>query len=775
MTISPVTFAKSFARMQNACRAKSDKCNRIVYLIRFWPSMEDILEHPSYKSYGDQYVDMLTDAITDDCLKELLLPELVKLRSILEILGHSFENTRPHGDLIEEITIQTIALYLYVGKIDEALSELQSISKENLTSDKIGEKAFDEYDYLSSLFSSIKDNYPISYNYLRQIQAERDNYRNNFYADRIYCLFAERSASGNPTRGRLAQLTGSIRLRREFEENSDTIAFDNEIKTPDDPFVGVIYSVLKAVRLVLHQVNKTAAAYAYDAHYSILNATNKFAGDSIGLAAALTAYVQLLSPDVERSEKFLSANVAVTGSINESGQILAVNNESLKKKIERVFFSPIKYLVIPRENYDKAIELVKKMREEFPRRRLRLIAAGNLWDVIDDRNVMREERMCFGEFISKKVKSYTTKTKVHMAASALIVLLVAHFIAVQFEPKLSPWFDYRIADIETQDDFLIAYNSAQNEIFRTRKYPQPLIASKYSDAYDPPKPSWYKFVDFDSDGKDELAIMPHSKGMGFFNAEIYYDVNTIYSLPICVDADYLPDSNLGQYDFRGMSIITDTIGNKYIMIEASASGPARHQFNLYDCVGNHIGGPYINQGNMWGKSAIIKDLDGDGKMEFIIGAVNNYYNRCALIVLNPFDLSGVSPSYDSPNFQHSRLPKGSHLIYATFPETPLSIETGAHSIPIQINYDSSSGIWEVYVKEGMGFPLRIRPELIYQLNKDFIPIMPPVFADGDYKAYVDAMIENGIKTTMSEIELCRKLFNDVIVYRSNDVIYPTTK
>ena len=147
-------------------------------------------------------------------------------------------------------------------------------------------------------------------------------------------------------------MTGKVELFGK-SARTDEITFENQIKTPDDPFVGVAYDALQAVRRTFKVAGlKLQGSSFYHAHFSIADSGQTFSGDSIGLAFALLTYTQLLRPEALRLDRFLSGEVAFTGGVDADGRLTAVNDETLGAKVERAFFSPLKYVILPEANAD---------------------------------------------------------------------------------------------------------------------------------------------------------------------------------------------------------------------------------------------------------------------------------------------------------------------------------------------------------------------------------------------------------------------------------------
>ena len=204
---------------------------------------------------------------------------------------------------------------------------------------------------------------------LKDIHELWDAERASVKGDSVLCLFVDKFQDGKMGRGRLKKLRGLIVFREKGSrgnEKSDTITFDNQIKTPDDPFIGVSYDSLAAVRKVLLKTGfKHKTEGAYHSYFSIEGSKNTFTGDSIGLALGLIAYTQLIIPEVTRQHRFIANGVALTGALDSDGNVLPVNMETLLIKIDRAFFRPVKCAVVPEKCYAEARRHVDELSENI--------------------------------------------------------------------------------------------------------------------------------------------------------------------------------------------------------------------------------------------------------------------------------------------------------------------------------------------------------------------------------------------------------------------------
>ncbi len=180
---------------------------------------------------------------------------------------------------------------------------------------------------------------------LEQIHSQWTILSEELRHDQAYCLFVE--TSGESDHGRLRALRASVELFGK-SATTDEITFENQIKAPDDPFVGSSYNALSSLReyFQTHGYKDKAGRY-YHGHFNLADSSQTFTGDSIGLGVAAVTFAGLMKTEVMRHERLISQEVAFTGGVDETGNITSVNEDTLREKISRAFFSHIKFLVLP--------------------------------------------------------------------------------------------------------------------------------------------------------------------------------------------------------------------------------------------------------------------------------------------------------------------------------------------------------------------------------------------------------------------------------------------
>ncbi len=682
MKPSPLEFAREFEKLKSDLSRLPSADLRLFLLVRFWEQLAPVAGKSAYESYLNDYRSLVIGLVQADALSDLTIDSLNRVRRVLDdlVAVSGVDSAPPELRAATSTVISRLAnLYFYVGAVDEGLAlclELNGGDDLALPADS-EIRGLSPLDTLRVLYDKYRRDYPELSTLLQGILAQWEEDALAVEHDRVWCLFVDKEGQGYAATGRMRLLRGTVEQVAAKRKSSslpdligppDQVAFDNQVKTPDDPFIGVAYDSLKAVRTGLRSAGFAQRAEgSYRAFLSIDGSNRTFTGDSIGLAVALVAFTQLLKPEVMRQERFIASDIAVTGSITADGRITPVNNDSIVAKIERAFFSHVRYVVLPEANLASARDTVKRLSKQYPRRKLRLVSAAHLDDVLNDRNIIRSEKVCFGAFITKKAARYSRATKVQVP---LLLGLIWLLLAVLWPQYFDPWFDDNPQYVRLTERGFEALNKDSIPVWDV-EYECDSITSK----------SKWEIRDLDGDGKNEVAFVPEaSKTLRCgSNANLFvYDCDgDLLFQRYCAKDDEYP----GTQPPCGVNPVgVEKVGGRTIIITgATRSFPARLYLMFWNPEGDLLGW-YINAGygGAFG-SNFLRYSDS----QFVFLGYNNRMESACLYVLEPYSSYGVSPPYTDPNIDLDNVKRGNQMYYVLFPRSDLN-----NSARSQYNYPS---------------------------------------------------------------------------------------
>ncbi|HEQ97709.1 MAG TPA: hypothetical protein ENO22_00005, partial [candidate division Zixibacteria bacterium] len=262
--------------------------SKLLVLTNCWPDLQNDLQSKSYHGYLQEYASLLKHYLDAASLLDL---EISEIRNIVSILIRLTKIDSKLGlDELNKLALKRLAmLYFYVGEVKSGLEACQGImNREVDMSFEIDDTpGSSEYEYFDAVCKYYETHDSGMHEILIQMRDEWKAKSTSLDYDYALCLFVEKGDSGRGVRGRMRTLKASLELASKASPD-DKVSFDNQTKSPDDPFVGSVYNSLKAVRKVIGRYgHKEASKRFYNAHFSIENSKQTFTGDSIGLAAGL--------------------------------------------------------------------------------------------------------------------------------------------------------------------------------------------------------------------------------------------------------------------------------------------------------------------------------------------------------------------------------------------------------------------------------------------------------------------------------------------------------
>ncbi len=780
MSVSLLQFAREFQKLKADVAGFNAPDSKLLCLVAFWQKLKPFKGNLSYQTYFEEYVHFFLILIPRADLSDLSIEELSAIKQTLKELP---ADANAH-EAIRKVTLELAKVFFYVGEIKQAIEQLTDITdKSEIAKIKLEDiNGQNEFELFHQLVEQAHVKALQLYKLLLPLLIGWEKIIESIEFEGVRCLYVEKDTVGHILRGRMKILTGKVELAGKSNATDD-IAFDNKVVAPDDPFIGVSYTALKAVRTMLeksHSGIRKRANHSYHAHFEVQNSSQTFTGDSIGLAIALLSYICLLKNEISRQDKYLAADVAVTGSIDDDGAILPVADKTLCAKITRAFFSPVKYLVIPEQNAKKAQECLDELSKDYPRRRLLLVTGKRLNDILEDHNVIRSERVCLGNYVTRKVVHYSRAAKIQIP---LLAGLLWVLLAVLFPRHFNPWFDWHIDHIEIVGNRFKTVNPDGYTLWWSERFASDLNSERYATSL-----GNYLAIDVDEDGRDELIFAPCFNRKGEVDSIQFYDSNgkVLWQKPAFLRTSYPGDA---AYEgivenclYRSSYILpfTDGNGNTFIVVGEFVSFPARSQVLCYDLKGNLVSGPYLYTGALGRYSALrlhnsfYKDVDA-----IAFHGTNNRYSGSGLLLLDPKNLYGVSPPYDNELFRLSGMPKGSQLIYVNFPESPLSaVANEVRNEIVHFYHNQTANSYNVRVKEGINISTNdelktnrdILPTIYYYLDSNFIP-EGIFFADGTQLLMNALLISNKKKPITDFEKLGESLKSEVVVYYGDSIVH----
>lgn len=170
-------------------------------------------------------------------------------------------------------------------------------------------------------------------------------------------------------------------------------------------------------------------------------------------------------------------------------------------------------------------------------------------------------------------------------------------------------------------------------------------------------------------------------------------------------------------------------------------------------------GEYWNSGRI--SEFICYDLDGDAKKEIILAAMNNQYEKGALIVFDSYNIEGSSPQTDA--FRCESLPKGTEKYYILLPRTEADRYFYGYESALRIDLLSNKRL------SALAYRSRLYFEFSY--NLELVNIR---FSHRFDQLQEKAVFEGGIKDVTDQDEYIEQLKRDILYYSGENWVSTPT-
>lgn len=374
---------------------------------------------------------------------------------------------------------------------------------------------------------------------------------------------------------------------------------------------------------VLEQV-KTSFEYAYKFVFKRDNKSTRFfdvqvffnsrlgvySGDSFGVLLTLLFIIELkklITPNLIYS---IAPGLALTGSINEKGEILRTGNRNISKKVAAVFYSKVSNFVIPKNDGPAATFVLEQLLKKYPKRNLKVTSVESIEDILNRRNILVISKKPY----TARIKDFAIKHK--YAFFVLIPVLLVTFFVLQYQFDSNPVaYEFRVKEILIKNQF-------GNVIWRWSS-----VLNSPDFQYPWQKNRWIRILDVDGDDRNEIVLVEEVKDGGgsekVGKVNCYKTENNIlWSFSFRDSVSSPKEQNIPSY--YGIQLIDSvTIQGQKLLFMRAGSIPTYPQavfaINFQD--GKR------KPGTLWHAGAYslisIVDLNDDGKFEFVAIARDN--------------------------------------------------------------------------------------------------------------------------------------------------------
>ena len=366
-----------------------------------------------------------------------------------------------------------------------------------------------------------------------------------------------------------------------------------------------------------------------------------YEGNSLGIVLTLCFLRELHSFYNSRYQIKSRHSIALTGSLNEKGEIGPVSKKIIEDKVEIIFYSGTELFIVPVKDEQAAKQKCAELTKFYPNKTLKILGVADITDVINRRDIV--------EIKKQNLAKRSTKSILHNWKVSLLIL----FLLSAFSYFLIGDLDDNPASVMFDGKKLYVKNKSGKVLWNKNfllTNEQVLDVNMHK--------RFYKVVDVNNDDKNEviLAAYPLREPK---NSED--------------DGGILCLNNKGdliwKYSFRKeVKTDRDTFTSKYTLsIVDTVSLNGIKTLVLYAChsiyypfafiqlaikTGEKLPGELWHSGHL--NSAMIKDLDNDGIPELIAGGCNNGFKRASVAIVKINQMDGILPSTKNYTFLNKK-------------------------------------------------------------------------------------------------------------------------
>jgi len=335
-----------------------------------------------------------------------------------------------------------------------------------------------------------------------------------------------------------------------------------------------------------------------------------YSGESFGVLLTLLFIIELrrqITPNLIYS---IAPGLALTGSINEKGEILRTGNRNILKKTEGIFYSGVSNFIIPKNDEIAANYVLEKLLTKHPKRQLKVTSVESVDDILNRRNILLISKKPY----TNRIKDFSIKNK--YAFIVFIPVLLITFFLLQYQLNTNP----------------VAYQLKGKEVQIKNKFGNVLwiwnTEIRQQDfSFQWQRDLWIKILDVDGDSRNEILLVESLKdGVGsekVGSVSCYKSENEIlWSFTFRDTVSSPKEKNIPA--FYGIQLI-DTVtieGERLLFLRAGSMPTFPHAVfavNLQTGV--------RKPGTLWHAGAYslmsIIDLQNDGKFDFVAIARDN--------------------------------------------------------------------------------------------------------------------------------------------------------
>jgi len=328
--------------------------------------------------------------------------------------------------VLESVNLRLLILYYYTGEVENGKVILQDL----LNSEFIRDSGVSLERY--SLNKSVKHKssflvdpglFKVSkvFDILRQLNYELGRI-NSFSSDEINILLVESENKKyiQDNFGIVQSLECKISKKKDFNKENPVI--ENIIDVQNCNFKDTAINLINTASIIVSYFGVKKISSDSQIFLRFHDLSGIYKGTSFGIGASVLIAAKYLKSINSRITFTVSNAAAFSGSVDASGKLLPLPEESVKTKVKAAFFSWIKYVVLPNENLRTAENELNILLSKYPEKNLILTGINHVNELINNKDIIKIQKD------SLTVHSKRLFNKHRISAFTFLAILFAFFI-----------------------------------------------------------------------------------------------------------------------------------------------------------------------------------------------------------------------------------------------------------------------------------------------------------------------------------------------------------
>lgn len=661
--LNPLQVERRFHRVSLAHVSPTSTLHRLREVAEFLDFLgEDAAAFESYVLECGQYVPPLIEALQPDGVSPVKLRKILDSLANADLLVPALKMIEGYGSAILLLRVRIALIYAYVSDIETACAILDPDIGKNVpawladfsTSTELTGRQFLHAAIQESLKNGCLDLSAGLQRVAAMWSVRAASLRDATLVPVVEKLRGDRPASS-------AGSLRSVRLRMfgyadRDELISDAGVFGATRLAPEQTPLPV-----KAARKLLTETHPFLPDRHCSGRLEFGERHLLHEGRSANLAIALLFYAGVLRSVGQRTEYSIRSTVTLTGDIDASGNVLPVDPAGLAAKTHAVFFSHLDTFVVPAEQLADVRKCLRGLERIHPKRRLVLIGASSIADVVHDCRIVAQERRSLPGHLLQIVRR-RRHTLIH--AVLLVALGITGWRAFVGPVDRSP-----VSAVYSGQTMVV--RNAHDQMLGEFHVGRATAAALSDPTADHPGCSRIAFADVDGDGINEIVYAQKEDENVCGNRIVCVKAGRaepLWSLALDHRVDFPDNPQCLDQEFEATCLtVGQFCGGRSLQVLALLRNASFVSLliEIDGATGRNLG-TYLHTGAL-SPSIVVAELGATQQKAIVVGGINSAFNAPCLAILDPCSIEGCSPSVG--RFVPGGKRRGTELQYIRLPES----------------------------------------------------------------------------------------------------------